>query len=253
MKENIRTLIALQKLDNQIARWRQIAAEGPVKLAQAREKLTVLEEKQAALKANLAGNSQRRRELEGESADLVSKKAINQTRQLKAKNNEEYRAVLKEAETIGIQLAAKEDELLSLMEEAEKLDAEVPPAEEACLEEAGIFEELAREIERSVQESLTMEEQSQVARTKLTESLPRDILGRYLTVAKNRDGQALAPVSDGLCQICRLSVPPQLFNELQRNDRLLSCPNCARIIYWPEHPDFKPQPQPEEPSLEAHG
>jgi hypothetical protein len=75
----------------------------------------------------------------------------------------------------------------------------------------------------------------------LVKDIPNGPLSRYQTVAKNRDGQGMAPVLDGLCQICRLSIPPQLFNDLQRNEKLINCPNCARIVYWKDHPDFKPK------------
>jgi predicted nucleic acid-binding Zn-ribbon protein len=252
VKETIRTLIALQKLDNQINQWHRLVADGPDKLAKMRENLTAMEEELANLKASVAQNSQRRRELEAESTDLVSKKSTNQSRQLKAKNNDEYRAVLKEAENITGQIAVRDDELLALMEEGDKLEAQLPELEKATLKEAKLFDEQAKALKKTIAESQTLEEQALVSRTKLTESLPKDALGRYLIVSKNRDGQAMAPVSGGLCQVCHLSVPPQLFNDLQRNDRLLSCPNCARIIYWPDHPDLKPD-TPADPTLEAHG
>ncbi|MDR1051986.1 MAG: C4-type zinc ribbon domain-containing protein [Deltaproteobacteria bacterium] len=42
-----------------------------------------------------------------------------------------------------------------------------------------------------------------------------------------------------MCRCCRLSIPPQLYNELQRNDKLITCPNCARILWWMHHPHFK--------------
>ncbi|MDR2141116.1 MAG: C4-type zinc ribbon domain-containing protein [Deltaproteobacteria bacterium] len=255
MKEVIRTLIALQKLDNEINRWRRLAAEGPKKLLEARQRLTELETELDGLKSQLADNGRRRRELEADSSDLNSRKNINQNRQLKAKNNEEYRAVLKEAESIAVLVASKEDEQLALMAEAEKIEAKLPALEAEKKTEAKSFESVRLAIEKDLAESQAFEERAQVDRTKLTESLPREVLGRYLIVAKNRDGQALAPVSGGgLCQGCRLSVPPQLFNELQKNDKLLSCPNCARIIYWLDHPDLRPQTEtPTDPSLEAHG
>ncbi|MDR1578092.1 MAG: C4-type zinc ribbon domain-containing protein [Deltaproteobacteria bacterium] len=252
MKETIRTLIALQRLDNQLKKWRRVAVEGPEKLTLARVKLTALDAELGSVKAHLADNQRRRRELEAESTDLIERKGSNQTRQLKARNNEEYRAVLKEAESIAFQLAAREDELLALMEEAEKLEAKLPNLVKAQKAEAALFRAESASIEKEIAAGHAQEELAQVERTKLTESLPREALSRYMIVSKNRDGQAIAPVLDGLCQVCRLSVPPQLFNELQRNDKLLSCPNCARIIYWPDHPDLKP-PTEDATSLEAHG
>jgi predicted nucleic acid-binding Zn-ribbon protein len=214
-----------------------------------------LEEELTTLKDQLEGNRRRRRELETESDDLANRRTINQTRQLKAKNNDEYRAVLKEADTIASQLTAREDELLRLMEEAEKLEESLPGLEKATAAEAAAFKTNSKSIEKEMASCQKLEKEALAERVRLTETLPADALGRYRIVAKNRDGQAMAPVSGGLCQVCRLSVPPQLFNELQRNDKLLSCPNCARIIYWPDHPDLRPEEEtPDDPTVtKAHG
>ncbi|MDR0548634.1 MAG: C4-type zinc ribbon domain-containing protein [Deltaproteobacteria bacterium] len=256
MKETIRTLIDLQRLDNQIAQWRRVVAEGPDLLTQARLKLTAVEQEAADVQSQIDANLLRRQVLETELTDLADRKTMNLTRQLKAKNNEEYRAVLKEADSIATQLVTREEELLGLMEEAEKLGALAPKLQKEVTTETKLFTTVAKSLEKDMAASQKKERQAQVDRARLTESLPRDVLGRYLIVSKNRDGQALAEVSEnGMCRACRLSVPPQLFNELQRNDKLLSCPNCARIIYWPDHPDLKPQEEetPENSSLKAHG
>ena len=31
-----------------------------------------------------------------------------------------------------------------------------------------------------------------------------------------------------------MNIPPQLYNELQRSEQILCCPNCNRILYWEE-------------------
>ncbi|MDR1545376.1 MAG: C4-type zinc ribbon domain-containing protein [Deltaproteobacteria bacterium] len=249
MKDILLKLVTLQDLDNKMAQWRRTIAEGPSLLAQAGEKLAGLEAALSALQTRVAENARLRRELEAEAADLTQRKATNQARQLKARNNDEYRAVLKEAESITTQLGDRETKLLVLMDEADKLEADLPGATAERGAERESYQAVAVEIEKAVADSLAQEAQAQVEREALLASIPRDALSRYQTVAKNRDGQAMAPISGGLCQVCRLSIPPQLFNELQKNDKMLACPNCARIIYWRQHPHFKafagPEPEPE--------
>jgi predicted nucleic acid-binding Zn-ribbon protein len=37
----------------------------------------------------------------------------------------------------------------------------------------------------------------------------------------------------GICTGCRMHIPPQLFNELQKfRDHVRQCPNCHRILLW---------------------
>ena len=45
---------------------------------------------------------------------------------------------------------------------------------------------------------------------------------------------AMAEARQGACLVCHIHIPPQMYNELQRVDRLKNCPNCERIIYWDE-------------------
>ncbi|MDR2367852.1 MAG: C4-type zinc ribbon domain-containing protein [Deltaproteobacteria bacterium] len=249
MQETILKLITLQDLDNKIRTWRLAAEEGPAKIQAAREKLTALEAEKAVLDEKLAANAKGRRELETLTEDLAMRQTTNQARQLKARNNNEYRAVMKEADTINSTLAAKEDELLTFMAEAEKLQAVLPPLAADIEAEAKIFAEREAAIMAVIQEGQTLEAEATQRRQGMLAGIPPAFLGRYNTIAQNRDGQAMAPVVQGMCRVCRLSIPPQLYNELQKNDKLLTCPNCARILYWMHHPyfkDFCTEPNPQE-------
>ncbi len=47
-----------------------------------------------------------------------------------------------------------------------------------------------------------------------------------------RGGLAVVEVRAGTCQGCHMNVPPQLFNQIQRNEQVILCPNCQRMLYW---------------------
>ncbi|MGH7828550.1 MAG: C4-type zinc ribbon domain-containing protein [Candidatus Binatia bacterium] len=34
-----------------------------------------------------------------------------------------------------------------------------------------------------------------------------------------------------MCQGCYMNIPPQLWNEILKNERLNLCPSCHRILY----------------------
>ena len=98
MNLDIVNLILLQRLDKRIEQARAVAAEGPKKLA---ELIQTGEEADTKVRESLELEQEllkRRRELESEIADTDEKIKANQTRQLRVKNNEEYRAMLKEIE-----------------------------------------------------------------------------------------------------------------------------------------------------------
>jgi predicted nucleic acid-binding Zn-ribbon protein len=262
--EDILKLIKLQAVDDKIRLWRKTAEEGPDKIAQARESLTALETEVESLSASLAEKRKRLRELETETTDLAERRKTNQVRLLKARNNDEYRAILKEGETIATMVSTRDDEGLTLIDAAERLEERLSILEADLKTAAADFATRSVEIEAILAEGRESEAVAMVEREELVALIPAALLGRYNTVAQNRDGQAMSPVRTGQCQACRLSVPPQMFNELQKGDKLMVCPNCARIMYWTAHPAFRdfigeageepvPEPAPEKPDGSRRG
>ena len=46
-----------------------------------------------------------------------------------------------------------------------------------------------------------------------------------------------------MCQLCHVKLRPQMFVELKRNDEIVQCPSCSRILYYePPAPVVAPQP-----------
>ena len=74
---------------------------------------------------------------------------------------------------------------------------------------------------------------------KLKPEIPAELLKKYQFLRANRAGVALAPVNRGTCQVCHMNLPPQLYIDLQRNEQMIHCPNCQRIIYWVGHPAYQ--------------
>ena len=58
------------------------------------------------------------------------------------------------------------------------------------------------------------------------------LLEKYERIKINREGVGMALVNNATCSECHLGIPPQMYNELQKQDSLNFCPNCQRIIYW---------------------
>jgi hypothetical protein len=69
----------------------------------------------------------------------------------------------------------------------------------------------------------------------VAETVTAGVLVLYRRVkAAKADELGVAAVHAATCRGCNVSLPPQMYNDLQRNDRLKHCPNCDRIIYWEE-------------------
>ena len=48
---------------------------------------------------------------------------------------------------------------------------------------------------------------------------------------------ALAEVRNAACLSCHMQIPHQLYNEIRRCDRIITCPNCLRILFFSGKPE----------------
>ena len=50
--------------------------------------------------------------------------------------------------------------------------------------------------------------------------------------SRRRNGIAVAEARDGICTICHVRLRPQVFNTVLRNDQIIQCDSCQRILYF---------------------
>jgi predicted nucleic acid-binding Zn-ribbon protein len=85
-------------------------------------------------------------------------------------------------------------------------------------------------------------EKALAERASIVTQVSADALRIFEHVARGRRGLAMAEARDGLCVVCHVRLRPQVFNEVRRNDQLIQCDSCSRILY------FVPVPAPATPS-----
>jgi mannitol/fructose-specific phosphotransferase system IIA component (Ntr-type) len=69
----------------------------------------------------------------------------------------------------------------------------------------------------------------------MKKELPRDI-GVMFEKLYKKDHNVIIPISDGVCAVCGMSLPRSLVQAVRIGKDIHNCPNCARIIYYPESP-----------------
>jgi len=152
-----------------------------------------------------------------------------------AKNNKEYQSSLKEIEELEKKNSAIEDimlEILDSLETAEKkLKVRTQEYSELSTEVELGRREIGAEIDIKKQELVKLNQDLQEARAQITPEL----MGVFERTKKMQPNKiALARVMDAVCQGCNVTIPAQLYNELQRRNSLEFCPKCGRIAYWSE-------------------
>jgi len=201
-------------------------------------------EKEAAIreKERLQILERERRQKEGELNLEGERIKKTKGRLFDVKTNKEYQALLHEIELMERSTSEKEDEILVILEEIDQLIGSVSERE-------GVLDTVEKEIRAEisqiekkladlVEEIAAMEKR----REDVIKALDPQLMKAYETLKEKR-GRALAVVKRGVCQGCYVNIPPQMFNEVQRNDTLIRCPNCSRFLYS-ENSDSSPRNRP---------
>ena len=92
------------------------------------------------------------------------------------------------------------------------------------------FSEKKREIKEDLKESLDKIEKEKEMRDTYLSEIDKDLLDRYKQIQGLRNGIAVAFAEAERCLGCNMKIPPQIYNEAVRAEKLVSCPNCHRIL-----------------------
>lgn len=232
MKEQLLLLIGLQECDSQLVK---LAA----KKTRLPEKIQALENDFQAYRENIAQNKQKQDELKARRAEYEAAiKKIGdgmiktKERLLEVKNNKEYQAMLKEIETAEKTRGEIETRIIALMEDMDKLSVLVKQDDEVLEQETRRHEQEKKSIEDDLSAVDTDTASWTEKRSELQKQISADLLARYERVKKRNNGVGVISVWKAVCSGCHMNIPPQLYNELQRSNELLSCPNCNRIMYF---------------------
>jgi predicted nucleic acid-binding Zn-ribbon protein len=154
------------------------------------------------------------------------------SRQFEVKTNKEYEAVLKEIETLEIKNSQVEDEILEALEEIDRVRVLLRTIEQDFGQAHSRYEEERKE---RAAELAAADEELRLAREKgqvLRGRVPQEVLRKYDAIRNINSGIAVIGVWKEVCQGCRMNLPPQLYNEIQKEIDIRYCPNCSRILYW---------------------
>ncbi len=150
------------------------------------------------------------------------------------RNDKELQALTHEIESLRETNQRLESELLTSMEGADARTARIKDLTEAIAK--GRVDQTAaeKEIAAEVEELKSNIGKTRKAREKVAENVDGNLLSRYQMIFSRRAGVAVALAKGGTCQGCRMRLPPQLYNEIQKHLQIHFCPNCQRVLYYEE-------------------
>jgi len=201
----------MKKLDeNQVIEKERIQKE--------REKIESLEKERRRKEGNLNLEQEKIKRAEG--------------RMFEVKTNKEYQALLSEIEAIKEADSREEEEILQVMDEIDELKKDLSRREKEMAITMEKIEAEKRKIQEGMAQGDAVWKKQLERREVLSKQIESKLFKLYNTLKEKRQGIGVVSAKQETCQGCFVNVPPQMFIEVQKNNSLIRCPNCNRILYW---------------------
>lgn len=231
--EQLARLIKLQKLEIELRKHQHALKQVDRRMAaldaSLNEFITAIEAKEAVVK----DLQQNYRSWESEVQDNGLRMQKSEEKLRSVKTNKEYQSGLKEIEDLKARGASIEDDMIQCLEEIEAAEIELHKLKTAYDDQR---QQLKEQKDAILAEAAQTRESLGVIETErqaLGRHLSKDLLQMFDRVKSQQpDGLAIVAVEGAVCKGCHMNIPPQMYNELQREDSLKMCPSCERIIYW---------------------
>ncbi|QTA81990.1 C4-type zinc ribbon domain-containing protein [Desulfonema limicola] len=234
MKEQIETLVKLQKIETETNHINTILNEVSnkinsldtrlssyeISISQAEESLNILKKKYRDLETDIDMNNQ-----------TINK---GKDRLNGVKTNKEYQALLKGIDELNKKNFNIEEEMLTLMDQIEQTQNDIDKQKDE-------YENLKQEVHKEKQSIIQGSRQAQKklseldnARGKISAMIAPDLLKKFQMIKDQIPGPAIVPIKGIVCEGCNMNIPPQMRNDLKKFESLKFCPFCYRLIYWEE-------------------
>ena len=232
MLQALTSLIALQTLDSAADTARRRLSEFPAAEQELAAKVAAAAAEVEAAKTAAAANQTSRRALEKDVAGVDARLAKFDDHKAAVKTNHEYTALLHEISTAKADKDALEEKILVLMDEADGLAVTVKHAESAlaAIKKEGDAGRASMARERGGLDA----ELARLAGERAREASGVDapVLAKYEQLLKGRRGIAVARMDGEICTACHVRLRPHVTQQVRRNDSLVQCDSCQRILYF---------------------
>ena len=234
MHDALQSILAIQELDIKMIRLMRVKQEHQKELAKIqalktdiRRKVEEKELEMEKLKEQIKGGEKRIQEI----SDQINKL---ENQQAAVKKMDEFNALTQEMTAANKERRTLEHQLSDLMDKhASGEDLLVSLKESLSSTEnssSAIEEEIRENIRRINEEGRSLLSQ----RTQLKEATDPELFSIYERLLNNKKDRVVVPIENRVCSGCHIALTPQHENLVRKQDHLVFCEHCSRILYWQE-------------------
>jgi predicted nucleic acid-binding Zn-ribbon protein len=232
MSPELERLIRLQAVETKAADAKHRIANAPGRIAQLDAKLTAAQDAVAAATQALADNQSARRTLEKDQLAVQQRLSKYKEQLMEVKTNHEYHAMQQQMAATTVELGRVEEQILVNMMAADEVSATLKGAQ-AQLKSDETSIRLEREaIEADARAADGAIAECAAERATIVASMDRTNVAMFEQLLKARQGVAVAEFANGICTMCRVRLRPMVYDQVRRNEDIVQCDYCQRILYF---------------------
>jgi len=231
LKEQIRKLVELQVMDEEIFRFKRELREKPAQVEAFKNEFESKKINLKGLEDKLKVIQVKQKESE---LDLkVKEETIAKTDASLSliKTNKEYQARLLEIENLKADKSLVEEKILLGFDEVEAARKALETEKAVVTQYEKEFNAKKKQLDDDVAVIGDQLKVKESQRARIAPEVRPDLLSRYERVLKNKDGLGIVKVADHTCGGCFMHLTEQVLNELKKYEQIISCDQCARILY----------------------
>ncbi|MGB7946505.1 MAG: C4-type zinc ribbon domain-containing protein [Candidatus Binatia bacterium] len=232
MREQIEILATLQNVDREIKEKNSIKQGLLVDLQVKEKEIRAKQLEIALLAASYAEKEKLRQEKDRVLQDEGKKAVDRRMRMNRIKNTKELQALQREIDLIRQSNGEIEEDLIKVYEEIDRIKAELKVKEEEAATMQTEWQQNHEAMQTKISGIDQLVSEAATLRKTIASQITGELISRYELLFARRGGTAVVEVTGGICQGCYMNIPPQLWNEIIRNEKINLCPSCQRMLYY---------------------
>ena len=232
MLADLERLIELQAIETRAADAARVMAEAPDRIAALDALLHAATADVDAATHALTDNQTARRTIDKDLAVVQQRQGKYKDQLMEVKTNHEYHAMQHQIAAAAAEVGRYEEQILVNMLEADEISARAARAE-AALKAANAKVKADRAaIEQQVAAQRTVLAGCDASRARVVAAMDDPgMLDTFARIAKVR-GTAVARAVGERCTVCQVRLRPAVFVSVVKNDQIVQCDSCQRILYF---------------------
>ena len=228
----IEKLLVLQDRDQQRVSLENQLKAVPREIAAVEQKIAAEQAAFEAARGEVRELEARKKAVENEIGSVQDRLARYKSQQLQVRKNDEYQALGGEIEHAQAEIDALEEEELRVMYAIDGAKQKSVAAEAELKQNIAAHEE---RIQTQRARAINLQAESQAALESVAAArgvLDETTLRMYDRLADQRGLPVVVPIHEGKCGGCHLKISFNIDSETRKADKLVTCDQCTRIVYW---------------------